>query len=265
MLRQRQNSLNWRPPRDLASASANECRGTASTTPRILSGRTNIRHNGGKRKYTGADECSRPNKRFRRLVSNDGSENGQLSKRFKRQDSGGRSFVNLKEYGTLEATIRVAYEHPKLSAKHMSAVWTRISHLMRVTNHRAHSAQLSHELDTLLTRTLDGLSDFDPIRLSQTALSLAKIVKAVSKCGNGRTMVHYQMCDSLLIGNDAEKKKSTFGAIATAAAPLLERQRFDAQGIPTSRTLVPLPKWCRKSEDKHCSIALQKQSSRSKT
>ena len=68
-------------------------------------------------------------------------------------------FPNLKGVGTLKEVIQVAFEHQPLSPKHTAAVWTRLSQLLKASNHLDHNAlhhcQLGHKLDTLFDHTVD--------------------------------------------------------------------------------------------------------------
>ena len=157
--------------------------------------------------------------------------------RFKKQGNrhqNRHNFVNLNQYKDISGVIEVAFNHQQLSNRNMSAVWHRLSKIITDSGYfqkqhqERYRCQLCHKLNTLLSLTINGLKEYGPIQLSQTALSMAKIIKAVRFCGKGQDLKYHQMFRDLLIGRDAERKESLFQKIASAAVPLL--QKFDPQG-----------------------------------
>mmetsp|Transcript_7488 Transcript_7488/g.13469 ORF Transcript_7488/g.13469 Transcript_7488/m.13469 type:complete len:606 (+) Transcript_7488:178-1995(+) len=145
------------------------------------------------------------------------------------------NFVYVNRYEQIDELIQVAFEHEHcLSPRNMSAVWHRLSRLMTASNHspnqqqERHQYQLHDKLNTLFAYTIDELKEYGTIQLSQSAMGMAKIIKAVRFCGNGREMNCHQMFQDSLIGSDMKRKDSLFQAIASAAVPLLHQ--FDPQG-----------------------------------
>ena len=145
-------------------------------------------------------------------------------------------FVKLNEYKTIHEVIQVAYEHENLSPKHMSAVWTSLSRLVIAsTRHQFREIPqnwlvLEGKLSTLVDRMISSLHYYTPIFITQSALSIGKIIKTVSNVttsGNNQKTIH--MFRTVLVGKNDIQKTKIYQAIATTTVPLLNQ--FDAQGF----------------------------------
>jgi len=145
-------------------------------------------------------------------------------------------FVKLNEYKTIHEVIQVAYEHENLSPKHMSAVWTSLSRLVIAsTRHQFREIPqnwlvLEGKLSTLVDRMISSLHYYTPIFITQSALSIGKIIKTVSNVttsGNNQKTIH--MFRTVLVGKNDIQKTKIYQAIATTTLPLLNQ--FDAQGF----------------------------------
>ena len=145
-------------------------------------------------------------------------------------------FVKLNEYKTIHEVIQVAYEHENLSPKHMSAVWTSLSRLVIAsTRHQFREIPqnwlvLEGKLSTLVDRMISSLQYYTPIFITQSALSIGKIIKTVSNVttsGNNQKTIH--MFRTVLVGKNDIQKTKIYQAIATTTVPLLNQ--FDAQGF----------------------------------
>jgi len=145
-------------------------------------------------------------------------------------------FVKLNEYKTIHEVIQVAYEHENLSPKHMSAVWTSLSRLVIAsTRHQFREIPqnwlvLEGKLSTLVDRMISSLHYYTPIFITQSALSIGKIIKTVSNVttsGNNQKTIH--MFRTVLVGKNDIQKTKIYQAIATTTVPILNQ--FDAQGF----------------------------------
>ena len=158
---------------------------------------------------------------------------GSRFKRRGREHQNRHDFVNLNTYEDIGDVIEVAFNHQHLSNRNTSAVWHCLSKMItnsgnfQKQHQERHLSQLHHKLNTLLTLTTYGSEEYTPMQLNQTALSMAKIIKAVRFHGNEQTSYHQVFWD-LLIGRGMKRKESLFRGITYAAVPLL--RRFDPQG-----------------------------------
>ena len=122
----------------------------------------------------------------------------------------------------------------------MSAVWTSLSRLVIAsTRHQFREIPqnwivLEGKLSTLVDRMIASLQYYTPIFITQSALSIGKIIKTVSNVtttsgGNNHKTIH--MFRTVLVGkNDTDiQKTKIYQAIATTTVPILNQ--FDAQGF----------------------------------
>jgi len=187
-----------------------------------------IARNGGQKKLRDSTNSfnaysSSPSKGSSTRGNNDRHRKRRYNKR--RND---RGFLRVNSFEQIDELIQAAFDYQHLSPRNMADVWHRISHLLveRRGQQKQQQRQLSHELGILLTRTQNGIAKYKPVQLTLTALSMAKIIKAVHKCDNGK-MNHRNMFHNLLV-RDTATKQDLFQVIASVAVPLLSQ--FEPQG-----------------------------------
>ena len=141
-------------------------------------------------------------------------------------------FPNLNDCETIEEVVYAAFEYQHLSPSNMAAVWTRLSRLLvqaiQARSYLREQSDLHQKLNILTDRTMSGIEAYRSNQLAETALSMAKIIRAVRSCGNGRETKYHQIFHDALVGRDMERKQRLFRAIASAAVPLLPQ--FDPRG-----------------------------------
>ena len=151
-----------------------------------------------------------------------------------RADQEAKSFVKLNEYKSIGAVIQVTYEYPNLSPKHISAVWTSLSRLVIASCRHQYReppkhliAQQQKQLGVIVSRTLEGLKSkhFNPVFISQTALGIAKIIKAALNCTPKPQGHTHRMFREVLV----HQKDFIFDSITCAIFPFLGD--LDAQGF----------------------------------
>ena len=133
-------------------------------------------------------------------------------------------------FNTIESVIGDAFEDLPLSPRQMSFVWYNLSQILTKTQtvgikRKCQHEHDSHELDALITSTLDGLNTCSQVELCRTTLSIAKIIRFLLYDQNrrGDESSHYKMFHDLLVGSDMKRKDDIFNAIAASATPFLPR------------------------------------------
>lgn len=196
-------------------------------------------------------------RKLRDSSNSNGSHHGKrhTNKYTKNNRRHGRDFprvTNFAAFATFEQIdnlILAAVDVQHLPPGDMAAVWHRLSTLLveRRGQQKQQQRKPTDEFDTLFSRTLKALPQFDSIHLCQTALSMAKITKTVRnyRKGDCQELNHRLILHNLLIVKSA--KQDIFQAIATATVPLWSQ--FEPQWYANLAYACAIAQVCPKFED----------------
>ena len=154
-------------------------------------------------------------------------------------------YLDLRECNSIEEVCDMAYQRlQELNPRNLSSFWTKVSQLIvspsrherderRRMSGQPQQQKLKEQMESIFIKTTDSMMTFEPRDLTQTALSIAKIVREVGNHDNikknnfraGQGMVPYQeILNDIFIGQTSthhRKEDIIFQSIADASMPNL--------------------------------------------